>query len=366
MILKPVNLSTGPVGITRQVQNAFAEGPLSHRSAGFRDLYDETTAFLSKSFNVQDTYLLTGSGTLANDVMLQEIKCLGGKGLILSNGEFGDRLIMQANRNGLDFLKHRLQWGQSFSLDGIEKMITDHSVKWLLCCHCETSTGMIIDLQRLTELASNHHCQCFVDCMSTLGTMPLDLSGVAMATASSGKGLASIPGLAVVLSNIEPANKVACPVYLDLNHYKTSRGIPFTISSNLLKALYISTRQKLRDEQYQMIAEYRKIFFNLLGDLSLVPFSNEHTGVFTIVPPESMLPQLINHFRKHRLEISYESDYLKKHGWCQLATFGFYTEEQMRQVSEALYQIDSLLKIQSFIYDSSVIGTNTGGENTLM
>jgi len=224
---------------------------------------------------------------------------------------------------------------------------------------------MNIDVQQLTGLAADHHCLCFIDCMSTVGTMALDLSGVAMATASSGKGLASIPGLAIVMSNIEPAVKTACPVYLDLHHYKTSGGIPFTIPSNLLKALHISTRQKLQEEQYELIARYRKMIFGLLDDLSLVPFSNEHSGVITMVPPETMLPKLINHFRKHRLEISYESDYLKKRGWCQLATFGFYTEEQIGQVSEALYQIGSLDKMQSFINDN-VIGTNRGGENTLI
>ena len=90
---KTINVSTGPVGITRQVQKALQEPPLSHRSIAFRNLYDQTTAFLSYSFHVRETYLLTGSGTLANEVMLQEIKCTEGKGLILSNGEFGNRLI---------------------------------------------------------------------------------------------------------------------------------------------------------------------------------------------------------------------------------------------------------------------------------
>jgi aspartate aminotransferase-like enzyme len=81
MISKITNVTTGPVGITQQVQKALQEAPLSHRSDAFRNLYDQTTAFLSHSFHVRDTYLLTGSGTLANEVMLQEIKYLGGKGL---------------------------------------------------------------------------------------------------------------------------------------------------------------------------------------------------------------------------------------------------------------------------------------------
>ena len=347
MISKHVNLSTGPVGITADVQKAFQEPPVSHRAIEFRKLYDETTSLLCDSFGVRETYLLTGSGTLANDVMLQEIKCQKGNGLILSNGEFGDRLIMQANRVGLDFLTYRLEWGKPFRIDVIEDLLVDHSLEWLLCCHCETSTGIVVDMNRLTALAAKYQCLCFVDCMSTVGTMPIDLSGVAMATASSGKGLASIPGLAVVMSNIEPAIKTSCPIYLDLHHYKTSGGIPFTIPSNLVKALNISIKQKLTSEQFQLIAEWRKIFFDRLDGLSLVPFSNKSTNVFTIVSPSSMAPPLIHHLKECQLEISYESDYLKKRGWCQIATFGYYTEEQLRQVSEVLSHINSSVTIHS-------------------
>jgi len=193
-----------------------------------------------------------------------------------------------------------------------------------------------VDLKQLTDLAFNYKCRCFIDCMSTVGTTPLDLSKVAMATASSSKGLASIPGLAIIFSNIDPTFKSACPIYLDLYHYKNTAGIPFTIPSNLLKALYISARQKLQEEQYQLTTEYRKRFFNVLNDASLVPFSNEHTSVFTIVPPESLIRHLIMYMKKYHLLMSYESDYLKSKRWYQLATFGYYTEKQLKQVSNAL------------------------------
>src|SRR5436190_22936750 len=339
MISKVTNVSTGPVGITKQVQKALQEPPISHRSTAFRNLYDQTTAFLSHSFNVHETYLLTGSGTLANEVMLQEIKSFGGKGLILSNGEFGNRLIGQAYRTGLDFITYKLEWGVEFRLNAIESLLIENSVKWLLYCHCETSTGVINDLKQLTDLAGIYNCLCFVDCMSTVGTVPLNLCRVTMATASSGKGLASIPGLAIVYSNIEPTIKSACPVYLDLYHYKATGGIPFTIPSNLLKALHVSARQKLQEEQYQLIEEYRKTFFNILNDASRVPFSNEHTSVFTIVSPGSIIQQFARHMVKHHLLLSYESDYLKCRKWCQLATFGCYTERQLKQVSNALNYI---------------------------
>ena len=336
MISEIVNLSTGPVGISAQVMKALSEPPISHRSVAFRQLYNKTCDVLSTAFEVKQTFLLTGSGTLANEVMLQEIKYIGGKGLILSNGEFGHRLIEQARRNHLDFITYELDWGKPFDIHTIEQLMLPEAINWILFPHCETSTGVINDLDKLAALAKTHNCLCFVDCMSTVGTMPLNLSEVAMATASSGKGLASVPGLAIIFSNIEPSLKKDGPVYLDLAHYSSNAGIPFTLSSNLVKALYTSICQKLRTSQYELVQHYGKQFFNILNLRDFVPYSNDNTKVFTIITSENRMAGFYQHMDQNKLLLSNESAYLKTRGWCQLATFGFYTERQLKYVVNSL------------------------------
>ena len=198
MISEPINLSTGPVGLSQSVMKALAQAPISHRSVEFTNLHHKTTNFLSEAFSVKQTFILTGSGTLANEVMLHEIKLLSGKGIIISNGEFGERITAQAQRNNLNFIVVKEAWGAAFNLTLIEQKIKDLKLSWLLFCHCETSTGMINNLQELIRITNENGCKCFADCMSTVGVVPMDLSGVAMATASSGKGLASIPGIAII------------------------------------------------------------------------------------------------------------------------------------------------------------------------
>lgn len=337
-MISGINLTTGPVAVSPQVMYALRESPISHRSPAFKQLLTKTTGLLSASFQTRKTFLLTGSGTLANEAMLQEIKKIRGKGLILSNGEFGSRLIEQAHRNKMDFIINKIEWGQRFNSHEIKKMLIHHSIKWILFCHCETSTGVINDLYKFTELAKSINCLCFVDCMSTVGTIPLDLSGVAMATASSGKGLASIPGLAIVFSNMELSSNKNSPVYLDLNHYAANGGVPFTISSNLLKALYVSASQKLQTEQFELIQEFGKRFYTILNDRCLVPFNNDDTRVFTLVASGTSNQIFIKNIRKHLL-LSHESNYLKSRQWHQLATFGYYTGRQLKYVERSL--IDS-------------------------
>ncbi len=338
MISEVVNLSTGPVAISSKVMNAFKEPPISHRSATFKKLYSKTTDLLSATFHVKQTFLLTGSGTLANEVMLQEIKHIDGKGLILSNGEFGERLIEQARRNNLNFIKNEVDWGKPFDKNEIKEIILRKSVKWILFSHCETSTGVINDMDRLLALAKSYNCLCFVDCMSTVGTMSLDFSAVAMATASSGKGLASVPGLAIIFSNIELSLRRKGPVYLDLMHYSINAGIPFTLSSNLVKALYVSIVQKLHHGHYKLIQNYGNQFFKILNDHGFVPFSDANTKVFTIVSSGKRKTDFYRYMKQKKLVLSNESKYLKSRGWCQLATLGYYSEKQLKFVLSSIKQ----------------------------
>src|SRR5215218_8895501 len=101
MISEAVNLSTGPVGITAQVQQALAAPSISHRSPAFINQYRQSVEMLCSAFNVNEAFILTGSGTLANEAMLWQIRLQNKRGLILSNGEFGLRLISQAKRLGI-------------------------------------------------------------------------------------------------------------------------------------------------------------------------------------------------------------------------------------------------------------------------
>jgi aspartate aminotransferase-like enzyme len=336
MILKTVNVSTGPVGITAEVQSALAAPCISHRSAGFERLYIRTTELLCKEMNVQQTFLLTGSGTVANEAMLWQIKMKGGKGLILSNGEFGTRLIEQSRRNLLNFLVYKLEWGKKFDVSEVEKLVQHNELKWLLFCHCETSTGVINDLNTLSEIATKNNCLCFVDCMSTVGTYPINLSKVAMATASSGKGFASVPGLAIVFSNIPVQTGYYIPICLDLHHYLQKKGIPFTISSKLVSALYTSIQQKLQNNQFELLHEYGERFYNRLSNQNLVPYSDPQSKVFTIVHRNNARKDFINKMNYKQVLFSYESEYLVKSSWCQLATFGYYTKQDLDYVLQAL------------------------------
>lgn len=343
MILEPINLSTGPVSISPEVKKAFCGPPVSHRSTAFRNLFDKMCDQICSMFSVSRVFVMSGSGTLANETMLHQVKMTGAKGLILSNGEFGSRLINQANRIELNYQVYDAGWGGSFDIEKLRQYFSTGGIKWVLFCHCETSTGVVNDLDAISRLCAEYQCQCFVDCISSVGNLPLNLSNVSMATASSGKGLASYAGLALVMSNIEPVSNEHIPIYFDIAHYATKSYIPFTISSNLVSALYTSIVQKTAEFLPEIIQKYSGQYFETLQAYNLVPFGNAGSRVFSIVLPDEKNKKFIDEMQNRNILLSYESEYLKKRNWSQLAVFGYYHENQLQQAHAGLEQ--SLKKV---------------------
>jgi len=337
MTLKPINFSTGPVEIRKEVFEAMGKTPVSHRSPKFIKYFNSTVDNFKDSLNVKDIFILTGSGTLANEAMLWQIKAIKGKGLVLSNGEFGKRLRKQAKRINLKFESIKKNWGEEFDLEEIEKKIKTKKLDWILFPHCETSTGVVNDLESICNIAKKHKCKVYVDCMSSIGTMPLNLEGVELATASSGKGLGSFAGLALIFSNSEIKKHKKIPRYLDLNIYKT-KGIPFTISSNLIEALSISIGFNLSNSKYERISKQAEVIYNQLNETNLIPFAKKGTRVFTITP-NTNAEEIYYKLSEQGLTLSCQSSYLIKRNWLQVALFGNYEDND-------IIKLCNLLKIE--------------------
>ena len=92
-----VNFLPGPVTVRREVRRAFEQAPESHRADCFRSDFNSTQQLLCELVSAQNVQLLLGSGTLANDAVAGQLSLLKGRGLVLSNGEFGERLTDQVN-----------------------------------------------------------------------------------------------------------------------------------------------------------------------------------------------------------------------------------------------------------------------------
>src|SRR5215813_8370817 len=91
-----VNFLPGPVTVRREVRRAFEQAPESHRADSFKSEFQVAKQTLCELTRAREAELFLGSGTLANDVIAAQLSLDARSGLILSNGEFGERLVDQA------------------------------------------------------------------------------------------------------------------------------------------------------------------------------------------------------------------------------------------------------------------------------
>jgi len=340
-----VNLLPGPVSIRKEVREALAMPPASHRSESFVLEFQVTKRRLCRLVGARHVEILMGTGTLANDAVAGQLSLLGGPGLVLANGEFGERLADHAGRFGLDFDVMRRDWGAVFERQAIEAAI-DRSpgLKWLWAVHCETSTGVLNDLSMLQAVTGARTIHLCLDAISSIGTLPVDLAPVYLASAVSGKGLGAFPGLSMVFYNHEIAPAPAkLPRYLDLGSYASNEGIPFTHSSNLHAALAKALDSFDYGDYFKDLLQFSSSLRDGLRELGfqiVAPDEYASPAVITIALPDSVSSAAVG----ERLEsagylLSYRSEYLLHRNWIQICLMGELEREKLPALLPALTQM---------------------------
>lgn len=341
----PVNLLAGPIVLSRSVREALAAAPLSHRNSDYIFLHRETQERLCELVGAHSVQILTGSGTLANEAIAAQLTLLPGRGLILSNGEFGERLIHQARGFRLDFDIVQLPWGESFEEEMLRRRIRESSnPMWIWAVCCETSTGMLNEPEMLKGLAREFGLHLCLDCISAVGNVPLDLRDVYLASGCSSKGLRSTAGLALVFYNhtMAPPTK-PLPAYLDLYSYEQAEGVPFTIASNWVQALLAALKEcdyRCRFSQIASLDCWLRKKLAALGLRPLVPEEKACPGILTLPLQKPHNSRTIgDQMKKAGFWVSYESCYLLERNWIQICLMSPVSQSRLRPLLDVLKQI---------------------------
>jgi len=322
------NFLPGPVDFAKQVQDAYNEAPCSHRGQGFVKDFQRVRQLLCEMSGAGQVQLLMGSGTLANDAIAGQLVLKESTGLVLVSGEFGRRLQKHARGARLKFHTLEIQEGQAFEAKVIEQALDDHpDIEWIWGTHCETSTGVLNDIEMYKSICAARNIRLCLDCISSLGTVPVDLTGVYLASGTSGKGMASIAGLSMVFHHhdLAPAPD-SIPCALDLGIYQQHEGIPFTIQSNLVYALLASLKRDDWQKRYEDVRSWSKSIRQQLTEIdvpTLAPDSCAMPSVVTIPLDKSHSSEVIGEtLRNHGILISYRSGYLLERNWIQACRLG--------------------------------------------
>lgn len=219
----------GPLGVSRTTKEAML------RDLGSRDIEFVETVKLVRhellslaeiSNNDFGAILLQGSGTYGIEATLQTtMPVTNGKLLILSNGAYGKRMDAICHRTKL--AKHHINFDetQQVDLNVVETHLKTNPVySAVAVVHCETSTGIVNDIDSLGKLVKKHcpGATYIVDAMSSFGAIPINFesSCIDYLITSANKCLEGVPGFAIVIAR--------------LRHLRTCKGQSRSLSLDLL------------------------------------------------------------------------------------------------------------------------------------
>ena len=336
----PVNYQPGPVAMHPDVLAAMGQTPVSHRDPQFVADLARVRATLCGLTQARFVEFLFGSGTLGNEAVAGQIALLERPGLVMVNGEFGGRLVDHARGWRLDYSVMEAAWGEPFDFEQLAMRLAADGIGWIWLTHSETSTGVLNDLERLTHLCRPLDVKLCVDCVSTLGTMALDLSQVWLASSSSGKALGAPPGLALVFHNepLTPAPE-RLPRYLDLGLYHTARGVPFTVLTNLVYALDAALAHvspyRLASTAVDSADLRRRL--RAAGLQVVTPEAAASPAVTTVALPAWRNSVAVGDaLEQQGFLVYYRSRYLTERNWLQVCLMGEYRADALPDLVDAL------------------------------
>jgi aspartate aminotransferase-like enzyme len=329
-----VRLQPGPVSLHPAVRRALAAPPISHRCGEFAAMLREVKERLRELAGTERVSLLFGSGTLANDAVAAQISREGGTGLVLANGEFGERLCDHARRFGLAHSALRTEWGSVFDYERVAQAECD----WIWAVHCETSTGVLNDLDALKDLCRGK--RLYLDCISSIGTVPVNLAGVRLASGVSGKGLGSFAGVSMVFHDHEIAPAPNLPRYLDLECYGREDEVPYTFCSNLIAALRAALGLEEKFAHVASLASWLRASLREQGLSILAPDAHASPAVTTIVlPPKARSCRVGQAMEERGYELSYSSAYLRERNWIQICLMGEHGRDELAALPRLLAEL---------------------------
>jgi aspartate aminotransferase-like enzyme len=335
----PACFLTGPVSMPLAVRRALRAPPSSHRGEAFAADLARVRHGLSSLIGARHVAVFAGSGTLANDVVAAQMAREDAPVLVLSNGEFGERLADHARRHRFAHTVLQLPWGAPFDLDTVDAELRRTQARWLWVVHCETSTGMLNDLDGLRDTASRRGAQMALDAASSVGTVPFHLDGIALASTVSGKALGAVAGLSIVCSADVPS-PCDMPRYLDLAAYLTGDGVPFTQSSLLVGALAEAIAGTDWPARHTAIRRLDHVLRDRLaadGHQAVVSGAFASPAVATWQLPPGLEPEeLAGRMESRGFALSWQSSYLRRRRWVQTALMGEFDRGAVAPMADAL------------------------------
>ncbi|PIQ84354.1 MAG: aminotransferase [Candidatus Omnitrophica bacterium CG11_big_fil_rev_8_21_14_0_20_63_9] len=241
-------LTPGPTPLPPQVREALARPIIHHRTSQYRTLFKRALQGMQQVMETsQPIACLTSSGTGAMEAAVVNLLSPGDEAVVLLGGKFAERWQGLCKAYGITAITVPVAYGDAVEPGAVGKALAAHpKAKAVFATLCETSTGVVHDIQAIAAITRKSPAVLVVDAISGLvaDPCPADAWGVDVVVTGSQKGLMLPPGLAFIsLSQraLDLVSQSKTPrFYTDLRLYQkalTDDDTPFTSAVSLVVAL---------------------------------------------------------------------------------------------------------------------------------
>jgi 2-aminoethylphosphonate-pyruvate transaminase len=218
----------------------FTPGPLTTsatvKGAMLRDLGSLDSDFLAAVRNIRmrlldlgpypredyECILMQGSGTFVVESVISSAIPWDGKLLALVNGAYGRRIAQTARVHGIALDVLEVAENKKFTPEIVaEHLASAAGITHVAIVHCETTSGMLNQVEEIGHVVQDAGAIYIVDAMSSFGAVPIDMVGshIDFLISSANKCIEGVPGFGFVLAHrraLDSAKGNARTLSLDL------------------------------------------------------------------------------------------------------------------------------------------------------
>lgn len=201
---RPVLLTPGPLALSAEVKEEMLVD-LGSRSARMREITARIRSSLLRLTGAEETHEavpIQGSGSFATEAVLSTFVSPSDVVLVVVSGVYGERIVQILERRGI---RHRILACDPISLPDptaiAEILSSDTAITHLCIVQCETTTGLLLSVEKYSCVARAHGVITIVDAMSAFGAVPIDArrDGFDVLIGSGNKCVEAPPGVAFAL-----------------------------------------------------------------------------------------------------------------------------------------------------------------------
>jgi serine---pyruvate transaminase len=263
-------LTPGPTPLPPRICEAMARSIIHHRTPQFQAVLKEALDGLKYVFQTKnDVFIFASSGTGAMEAAVANLLSPADTVLTVQGGKFGERWTEICKSYNINTEVIDVEWGKAVQGQEIDNRLkVNPRIKAVFTTLCETSTGVVTDIEAIGKVVKEKDAVLVVDAISGLGAIDIktDEWFCDVVVSGSQKGLMLPPGLGFISASPKALRLIESAkgprYYFDLRKAKKAldkTDMPFTPAITLIIALNEALKMIKEDGLDNIFIRHRKM-----------------------------------------------------------------------------------------------------------